>query len=382
MQTLGDYLQTVKQFLSLKASRSPIVRNVNPVTRDTPPSGIYAYYAKAGDEARARLALQTSWAFSGIQRIGMAALSSNLIIKRRIGEDIEDIKNHPIEILAKRPNPDLSREFIWLDTITNIHLKAAYWFLYPNSRGDIAEIWPMPFTKVRPIPDLSPNPSRLFGGFIYTYRSGEEITLPPENVVYLRFPHPFDPYDSLAPLTPMMKSIITDNAQSDWNSTLYDKNAGMPAIIVAVPEHLDNNQLETIRRDLRDNVGKRMVVRAGTISTAFAQETHQEMQFLEGRQFNKEEIYSVLGVPPDISSQDGYRWFINNTVWPILQMIAGQITTQLTVPFFGDDIFAEFEDIRPQDRSLDVQESVQYSPFRSYNEERATRSEPPLKRLE
>lgn len=379
MQTFGDYWTNFKNFFTLQQSIKAIPRRItNPVTTDIPPAGRYAYYFQASEESRARLALQTSWSFAALNRIGLAALPSNLIIKRRVGEGTEDIKNHPIEILAKRPNPDISREYLWMDTITNMHLKAAYWFLYPNSNGDIGEIWPMPFSRVRPIPDESPKPTRLFGGFIYRFRDGKELVIPPENVVYLRFPNPFDPYDSWPPLRALMKPIVTDNAQSDWNTTLYDENAGMPAVIVSVPESMTDDQVETVRRDLRDNVGKRMVARAGTVNVGFLQETHQEMQFLDGRESNKNEIYDVLGVPMDISNQDSYRWFINNTVWPVLQMIAGQITTQLTAPFFGDDIFAEFEDIRPQDRSLDVQESVQYAPFRSYNEERNTRGEPAL----
>lgn len=354
---------------------------VNPVTHDAPASGQYAYYARAGDEYRARLAMQTSWSFSGMQSIAKAVTSSQLLIKRRAGEELEDIKNHPIEMLMRHPNSDMSREDVMHFTILSLYLKAAYWFLYPDSKGNIAELWPMPFTRVRPVPNLDPNPTSLYSSFIYTYQTGKEQPIPPDNVIYLKFPNPFDVYDSWPPLRAMMKPIITDNAQSDWNVNLIDKEKGMPAFIVAVPPEMDNDQMTQVRNDLKDNVGKRMVVRAGTINATSIQETHKEMQFLEGREFNEKEINKVLNVPDNLEDKEAYRFFINNTVWPVLQMIAGQITTQLTIPFYGPDILAEFEDIRPQDKSMAVQESVQYDPQRSFNQARAERSEPPLPKV-
>jgi len=377
MQTLGDLLS----FFTLKRSDAKATLR-NPVAADYPPGGKFANFGNWSDERQARLAMQAPWSYSGIHRIAMASLAAELSVKRRAGEDTEDIPNHPIEILVQSPNPDMSREYLWIHTIYSLYLKAAYWFIYPDSRGNIAELWPMPFSRVTPIPNESPNPESLFAGFLYKFKNGQqELMIPRDNVVYLRFPDPFDPYGAMSPLKALLNAVMLDVAQTSWNTNLFDANKGLPASIISVPETLDNNQLEQVRRDLRDNVGQRMVTRAGLVTVQFMQETHQEIQFLEGLKFNQETIYKVLGVPISEETQDGQRWFINNTVWPVLQMIAGQITTQLTKPYFGPDIFAEFDDIRVQDRSIAVQESVQYSPWRSFNEERATRGEPALPKV-
>jgi hypothetical protein len=383
MQTLGDILHATRIFFSLQRTPAQLkaARTVNPVTSDYPPGGKWSGVYRWEEERQARLALYTGWTLAGLQRIGLAALLSQLLVKRRVGEDVEDIKNHPIELLTQFPNPDTSREYLWLHTIYSLYLRAAYWFLYPDQRGDIGEIWPMPFNRVRPVPNDDPNPERLFKGFIYTTSSGKEIPVATDNVVYLRFPDPLDPYGALPPMKALMRPVARDNAQAEWDTALFDENKGIPAHIFAVPADMDNDQLEVVRRDLKANIGQNMVTRAGTISVQFAQETHEQMQFLESRTANQKEIFTILGVPEDATNQDAWRWFINNTVWPVLTMIAGQITTQLTRPYFGDDIFAEFEDIRPQDRSLEVQESVQYAPFRSYNEERETRGEKALKKV-
>lgn len=384
MQTLGDHIHNLSNFFSFKRSQIPSsrARQTNPVIQDAPIGGKYANVMNWADERQAQMAMYSGWTFAGIQRIALASLAAHLCVKRRKGEDTEDIKNHRIEMLVQSPNKDISREYLWIHTIYSLYLKAAFWFLYPDSSGNIAEIWPMPFSRVSPIPNESPNPDRLFAGFLYRFRhSGEEQIINPANVVYLRFPDPFDAFGAFPPLKPLLKPVVLDNNQTEWNNNFLDTNKGLPASIVSVPAELDNEQLELVRRDLRDSVGQRMVTRAGTISVEFMQETHQEMQFLEGRDFNQKEIFKILGVPESEESQDGWRWFINNTVWPVLTMISGQISTQLVNPYFGNDVFAEFDDIRPQDRSIKVQESVQYSPFRSMNEERATRNEPPLKTI-
>ena len=175
-----------------------------------------------------------------------------------------------------------------------------------------------------------------------------------------------------------MRPAALDNAQSRWNLNHFDVNRGLPTSIVSVPETLPDDLYAEVKRELRRHHGENMVVRSGTMSVDFMQETHQEMEFLQGRNFNREEIYRVMGVPLDVTDKEAWRWMVNNTVWPLLSMIAGQITTQVSRPLFGDNVIVEFEDIRPQDRSLAVQESVQYAPFRSMNQERATRGEPPL----
>lgn len=369
-------------FLNNWATTKAQPRQYNPVINDAPPGGgYYSGWNSWQIERQARLLLQTSWAFSAIQRIGMAFLQSEFQVKRRAGEDLEEIPNHPLELVIKNPNPDMSREFFWLDTVYSLYLYRAFWFMYPDQSGNIAEIWPMPFPSVAPIPDDSANPTSLFKAYRYTFRSGKTLDIPPLNVVYLRFPHPLDPYDAWPPTRAIMKPVVLDNAQSDTSSRVFDQGGGLPSSIVGIdPTLLGDGQFDLLKQELRESVNKRLVVPSGTVSVDFLQPAAKDVQFLESRQYNRDEIYNALGVPL-ATDKDSQRWFIDNTVWPNMQMVAGQVTTQITRPYFGEDVVAAFEDIRPQDRSLSVQESVQYAPFRSYNEERATRDEKPLDRL-
>lgn len=392
MPTLGDILYRTREFFSLERTKAPLRRGdfPNPILADPPVGGIYANWSRWSDERKQSLALASSWAYSAINQIARATLPAEIQIKRRVGEEIEEIINHPLETVFRTPNPDLSREYLMLHTITDLHLSRAFWFLYPDQAGNIAEIWPMPQGKITPVPQesrearkLFPNverDGRLFAGYIYD-AGGTIIPLPAGAVVYFRFPDPFDPYGSLPPLQAAYDPIKLDRAQGRWNTNTFDKNHGLPRSIVSVPETLPDAQFSEARKRLQEHHGRNMVVRAGTISVDFMQQTHEAMQFLESRQHNREEIYGVFGVPLDLTNRDAWRWFVNNTVWPILQMISGQFTVQVARPYFGDDVFADFSDIRPQDRSLAVQEATQYWPSFTLNETRQERGLDPLPTL-
>lgn len=388
MMTLGDILQSTRQFFTLQPSQFKAGRQIqfkdihNPIREDSPSFGrIYAGY---GDEQRGRVALQTSPFYEAVNKISMAAQQAELQIKRREKEEINDIINHPLEVIYRQPNKELSTQYIMAHTVFSLSLHCAYWFLYPDTQGNIAEIWPMPFTKVEPVAANSPEGRRLFGesdgliaGYVYRPQTGKEIPLPAGVVVHFRHPDPFDPYGSLPPLKAANKAVFLDNAQTIWNANFFDKNNGVPRSIVSLPAELDNPTYEEAKQLLKEHHGRNMVVRAGALNVEVVQQTLEEMQFTDVRKQNKEDIFGVFGVPLE-DDKESYRNFIANTVWPILQLIAGQFTIQVVNPYFGDDVFAEFADIRPQDRSLAVQESVQYAPFRSLNEERNSRDEPPL----
>jgi SPP1 gp7 family putative phage head morphogenesis protein len=66
----------------------------------------------------------------------------------------------------------------------------------------------------------------------------------------------------------------------------------------------------------------------------------------------------------------------------LLEFIAGQITTQVAIPFFGPEVFVAFSDVRPQDRALAVQEATQYWPSLTLTETRQERGLDPLPAIE
>ena len=50
------------------------------------------------------------------------------------------------------------------------------------------------------------------------------MAVPADNVVYLRFPDPFDPYLALSPLLAGSLAMVLDRSQARWSLTTFDEN--------------------------------------------------------------------------------------------------------------------------------------------------------------
>jgi len=88
------------------------------------------------------------------------------------------------------------------------------------------------------------------------------------------------------------------------------------------------------------------------------------MDFIAGRQFSKEEIYQILGVPAGLLDKNATeanattsdKVFKEKTIWPVMCMLSEQLTAQLIVPLWGPTQEAGFDDIRPANRELELRE--------------------------
>jgi len=106
--------------------------------------------------------------------------------------------------------------------------------------------------------------------------------------------------------------------------------------------------------------------------------SQHDMDFLNARRFNREEIFQIFGIPVGMFSENateanalvGERVFIERTLWPKLVRIAEKITTDL-LPFYGANLAGRFDDIRPQDRSALFAEMRAARGLLSINEMRA-----------
>jgi hypothetical protein len=102
------------------------------------------------------------------------------------------------------------------------------------------------------------------------------------------------------------------------------------------------------------------------------------MDFLDGRQFTKEEIFNIYHIPGGLldknatyaNSHEARNIVRENAVWPLLVLMDEQITTELLHPYYGSDLVAAHEDIRPEDREGKLREVQAARPYMSINEVR------------
>jgi len=119
-------------------------------------------------------------------------------------------------------------------------------------------------------------------------------------------------------------------------------------------------------------------LRGGAIEWQHIGLSHSDLDFLRGRQAQRDEILNIFGIPVGLVSENATeanakvaeRQFIERTLYPKLVRIAQKITQEL-LPFYGADLVAEYDDIRPTDAQARLDEIRTAYPLLSINELRA-----------
>ena len=150
--------------------------------------------------------------------------------------------------------------------------------------------------------------------------------------------------------------------------------------IVAIRDRVSDADFERLKREWRMAYGGRE--RNGLPARRVGQWhnvglSQHDMDFLNARRFNREEIFQIFGIPVGMFSGTPPKptpWsasaFHRAHAVAKLVRIAEKITTDL-LPFYGANLAGRFEDIRPQDRSALFAEMRAARGLLSVNEMRA-----------
>jgi HK97 family phage portal protein len=330
----------------------------------------------AAVESQARVYQQSPWVYIAVNRIAEAAALVPLRVTRRLSDSRQiPVERHPLERLLEAPNPFLSGFELIEQTIGMLELTGdAYWFLAGDSAGVPMEIWPLRPDRVSIVPD----PTDHIKGYVYEI-DGQRIPLLPQEVIHFRRWHPANDYYGLSALEAARYAVQTDKAMAEWNRSTFGQDNGVPAGIVTVKDFITDTDYERLKREWRTSYGgpqrRTAFLRGGSVTWQNIGLSHNELDFLRGRQANRDEILNLFGLPVGLLSENATeanatvaeRLFIERTLWPKLVRLAQKITQDL-LPFWPGDFVASFEDIRPTDMQTRLAEIRTAYPLLSINE--------------
>ena len=281
----------------------------------------YVTYRQKWDNERAVVeALQrVTWVYRAVDAIASNAARIPLVMRQDDPWDGESI-GHPVyKLLNSKPNEgEDSFAFRYrLSSQLLLSSKGVFIEVTRNRSGEVLSLVLLPPEHVTIIPDSK----KLIAGYelnmevmVDGRRESVQKKYKPEEIIWIRKPHPFNPYGALTPLEAAGVAIETD-----WLAKMYNRNFmlndGRPGGLIVVKGDMTEDDKEELRAKFSGSVA-----RAGRISVIASEEgadfvdtavTPRDAQYIDARKLTKEEILMSFGVPETVISNASGRTFDN-----------------------------------------------------------------------
>ncbi|MFF7561951.1 phage portal protein [Streptomyces pseudovenezuelae] len=316
-------------------------------------------------DAEARGYANSAVAYRCVAAIADNGSSVPLVVRRPDGEAIEP---HPVShLFNKRPNPLMSARVFKSLLLQQLEL-AGQSFVWldrgETGQGDVTEMH-LVFDGVDVIVDKPlmqrPTTANVIG-FMIRRGDGTQVPVLPEEMLWLRYAHPWDPLGCLPPWKAARHAVDMDAFAREWQRSSY-ANGARPTNVVYLGDMSEKDYNQTVaawRSSMQGpgNAGKSLFVRSQPgsggqnggkgIAVERMTFTPEEMEYLESRMANAAEVMLAFGVPHDyLSAGTTYenRSAARTTLWsdtltPKLETIGSEIDLRM-LP--DDDEEAEFD---------------------------------------
>lgn len=338
------------------------------------PTGSFGLGEPAPMDSRAQMEAYRSWVYSAANKISSNLawiLSDNTRLFRRKGpKDMKEVETHDILNLLDRVNDNMTRYDLF--ELLGLHLELvgeAFWWKIKNKAGKPVEIWPW----INPsYMNVVPGKDEFIKGYIYIDPgTGQSIPFSPDEIVHFKYTNPSNPYRGISPVKAAEISIASDRQANKWNWTFF-KNGGRPLLVLSVPGTLTQEQYNRVvtqwenRHQGTDNAHKLAVIESGNGSEKTEVKEigirQKDMDFIEQRKMNKEEIYEIFGIPKGMmsgdvnrsTSQEHQAFFMENTIIPKVRKILSVMNEFLVRDFGNDGMFFDFDDPSPKNVERDI----------------------------
>jgi len=335
-------------------------------------------WSELTDVQKARLAVTSSWVYSDVEELAKLSCQARLEVCRQEGEGATPQYDHEFERVMRCPNPHMGHNFVrrytWMWWLL---VGEAYWLLAENNAGELVQVYPLPASRVAPIPDAQ---KYISGYRYYSQYGGQPKVFSPEQVFFLRFPNIFDYHRGLSPLSAFNLALQTDVKAEEWNLGTFTKEVALRTLFT-IKEQGGRYEaaVSRLEEQLQTKGMRYMAVPAEHVEVNEFGMTHKDCEFLATTELSRERIDRAFGFPEGYWSEKANRanaeqavgTVVTGTVYPMLTLFAEELTSQVIIPRYGEDYLLVPEDIRPHNRQMEIAERRVYWPVVKLNEARA-----------
>lgn len=249
--------------------------------------------------------------------------------------------------LMARPNPRLSGFKLWQWTSSTYDIYGeAFWLKLRDNNGRVRELHPIHPTNLVT--------KRTAEGVEYVYTSGSANTpllpaFPEADVVAFTNYNPDNLERGLSNLEGLRMTLLNEDAARRANASWWKRGA-RPGVVLEHPEKMREGAVKRLRKQWddiaagADAMGGTVVLEEG-MKANIIQLNAEEMQYIESRKLNREEVCSAYDVPPPAVHILDHATFSNiteqlrsmyrDTMAPRSEFFESVVDHQLVPDFYG-----------------------------------------------
>lgn len=285
------------------------------------------------------------WVFSCVRAISEDVAQIEPILYRYDGKGEKTIvADHPAIDLFWNPNIYFSKFELIERMQANLELEGnEFWYIDIGKNGEPVAIYPLRPNCVTPV----------FEGSILTkykyFLNGKNFEISSEFILHFKNYNPKNDFKGMSTLSAVKVTANTDQFAQIYNESFF-RNSARPSSVLKYPGVLTRDMKDQFMRSWENSyqgAGKafRTVLLEGGLTLEPPQVNHQDMQYLEGRKWNRDEILgifrvpkTVLGIVEDVnfaSAKASNYIFALRNIKPKMQKIIDKLNNSY-LPLFGE----------------------------------------------
>lgn len=291
------------------------------------------------------------------------------LFKRDVGnqQGLDELDNHVLLDLLENPNEQMDGEALM--ELTYLHLMLAgeaFWAKIRNGLGKPESLWPMfPYFMAEQRDD-----KRFISGWKYTI-NGVTSFWDADDIVQIKLTDPTNLYRGTGIVQAAARAIDTDAHAADWNRNFF-QNSARPDFVLETDNTLSDTVFQRLKLQWEDrhkgviNAFKIGILEAG-LKLNNVTMSQKDMDFLAGRNFNKDQILAMFGVSATILGlvSDANRANMEaadynhakRVIKPLQSRVASAINHKLA-PEYDTKLVIGFTDPVPEDKQFMLDEQT------------------------
>jgi HK97 family phage portal protein len=309
-----------------------------------------------------------SWPYACIKMKAdeMANIKLRLCEKDKNGQ-IKIIEHHEVLDLLDLVNDFTTRYDLFELTAIFWELTGeAFWWKIRDNNGKIVSIYPY----LSPVfMNVVVDPERFIGGYVYNVPgSGKQVPFDADDIIHFKYQNPLNMYRGMSPIKAAEFAVASDKEASKWNWRFF-RNEARPSGVIKIPGTLSQDQYDRMLMQWEashkgeSNSHKVAIIEGGGefAEIGFSQ---KDMDFLKQREFSRDEIFAIFGVPKGIiladdvnrATAEAHRVaFIENTIIPMMRKLVSYLTEFLLPEYAGtENMYFDFENPLPKNTEIDL----------------------------